>query len=215
MTIQTKKKFGFTGVGTVSALALSLAVLGACGDHNEVKTVEVTDGVQVPATAVETTTKDSDYAEASAPAGELIPPAPGEEGGLPDDREPLPDSPENLDPATLEGAGLALQEYAAAIEAGNFTDAYTYWSADDAVDEDDFIEDIGQYSEVRVLTGRPAFDNDEGDEAIVPVQIYGREADGTPFNMIGEAELKKSETGEWMITEVDLDRKGEITVVVE
>ncbi len=49
-----------------------------------------------------------------APEAPLNPPAPGEPGGLPDDRTPVLESP--IDPKSAQGAGQVLQTYFALAE---------------------------------------------------------------------------------------------------
>ena len=55
----------------------------------------------------------------------LDPPAPGEVGGLPDDRTPVAEG--KLDPKSPQGAAQRLQNYAALLEEGKYGDAFALW----------------------------------------------------------------------------------------
>lgn len=146
----------------------------------------------------------------------LIPPAPGEVGGLPDDREPLDESP--IDPRSVRGAGSVVERYAVALEQGRFADAYRLWRGNGAgsgMNTAEFTQSWSRYRDVRVLIGRPAAG--AAQTATVPVQIYGRVAATTkPFNQVGTLTLARnpdagdagSTASPWLIASADVKAVG-------
>src|SRR4030095_2850307 len=64
--------------------------------------------------------------KAEAPQASLNPPAPGEPGGLPDDRTPISEGP--IAPKSAQGAGQVLQTYFALLESGRSAEADKLWS---------------------------------------------------------------------------------------
>ena len=139
----------------------------------------------------------------------LNPPAPGEPGGLPDDRSPLAEG--KIDPKSAQGAGQVLQRYFALLEAGRHDEAERLWS--DPGTPADFAARLAEYREVHANIGTPA--NSEGAAGSiyidVPVQLYGRLADGKPFNASGTMTLRRvndvpgstAEQREWHIAKAD------------
>src|SRR6188768_1723986 len=81
------------------------------------------------------------------PETPVNPPAPGEPGGLPDDRMPVSEGP--IDPKSAQGAGQVLQAYFALVEQGEFTEANNLWS--DAATK----LDLTKYNEVHANIGGP------------------------------------------------------------
>lgn len=65
----------------------------------------------------------SETASVQAP---LNPPAPGEPGGLPEDRTPISEGA--IDLKTAQGAGQVVQSYFALVESGRFAEADKLWS---------------------------------------------------------------------------------------
>ena len=55
----------------------------------------------------------------------LAPPAPGQPGGLPDDRTPVSEAP--FTPESPQGAANVVQTYYALVEAGKYADAWKLW----------------------------------------------------------------------------------------
>ena len=148
--------------------------------------------------------------------GELIPPAPGEPGGLPDDREPLDESP--IDPQRIRGAGLTLEKYAGALETQNYMYAHSLWADQgDASGStaEEFATSLMKYHELHVLIGKPVAVDGSETVAEAPVQMYGRSNDGTTFNTVGPITLERSgddiETP-WEIVSSDLQPEGEVKV---
>ena len=115
----------------------------------------------------------------------LNPPAPGEPGGLPDDRTPISEGP--IDPKSGQGAGQVVQQYFALAESGKFAEANKLWSTG--------VErlDLTGYREVHANIGAPG--NVEGGAGSlyveIPVQLYGRLKDGKEFNSRGTMTLRR------------------------
>jgi hypothetical protein len=117
--------------------------------------------------------------------GPLNPPAPGESGGLPDDRTPVSEGP--IDPRSSQGAGQVVQSYFALVEAGRVTEANALWSVG--------VErlDLAGYREVHANVGAPG-DVEGGAGSLyveIPVQLYGRLKDGRQFNSRGIMTLRR------------------------
>ena len=128
-------------------------------------------------TANETTTVENE-----AP---LNPPAPGEPGGLPDDRTPISEGA--IDPKSGQGAGQVVQSYFALTESGRFAEANKLWSAG--------VErlDLAGYREIHANIGAPG-DVAGGAGSLyveIPVQLYGRLKDGKAFNSRGTMTLRR------------------------
>lgn len=117
-------------------------------------------------------------------AAPLNPPGPGEPGGLPDDRTPIPEGP--IDPKSAQGAGQVVQTYFALVEQGKFDEANKYWPSGDR-------PDFKGYKEVHANIGKPG--NVEGGAGSlyveVPVQLYGRLRDGKEFSSLGTLTLRR------------------------
>ena len=120
------------------------------------------------------------------PEPPLSPPAPGEPGGLPDDRTPLAEGP--IDPKSAQGAGQVLQHYFALAEQGKVAEANKSWS------EGAEKLDLGKYKEVHANIGAPG-DSEGAAGSIyvdIPVQLYGRTKDGKEFNARGTMTLRRA-----------------------
>jgi hypothetical protein len=115
----------------------------------------------------------------------LNPPAPGEPGGLPDDRTPISEGP--IDPKSAQGAGQVVQQYFALVESGKLAEASKLWSAG--------VErlNLAAYREVHASIGAPG--NVEGGAGSlyveIPIQLYGRLKDGKEFNSRGTMTLRR------------------------
>jgi hypothetical protein len=135
-----------------------------------------------PANEAEPAQTETMIVENEAP---LNPPAPGEPGGLPDDRTPISEGA--IDPKSGQGAGQVLQSYFALAESGRFAEADKLWSAG--------VErlDLTGYREVHANIGAPG--NVEGGAGSlyveIPVQLYGRLKDGKEFNSRGTITLRR------------------------
>jgi hypothetical protein len=154
-------------------------------------------------------------------AGLLVPPAPGEPGGLPDDRAPL-DEKAARDPTSVPASGATLERWGIALAQGRYGDAYRLWrerGRKSGMSEADFAQAYRRYSEIHVLVGRPVAD---GPQTVrVPVQLYGRlRATGRPFNLLGTMTLARNPAGQhgapgempWLITASDLKPRGTVRI---
>lgn len=136
---------------------------------------------------------------APAPAGTpvpapLDPPAPGEPGGLPDNRTPLAEGP--IAPESAQGAGQVVQSYFALIEQGRYAEAWRLWGEDgraSGMSEAEFAASFGRYREYHAQIGAPGrIEGAAGSLYVeIPVQAYGRLANGEPFNMLGPVRLRR------------------------
>lgn len=151
---------------------------------------------------------DSNLPEDNAmgPEAPLNPPAPGEPGGLPDDRTPVSEGP--IDPKSAQGAGQVLQTYFALVEQGKTTEANKLWS--DGAEK----LDLSKYKEVHANIGAPGGMEGAAGSSYVdyPVQLYGRLNDGKEFNSRGTMTLRRvndvpgstEEQRKWHIYKADL-----------
>ena len=153
-------------------IAIALLLAAACSKQSAV----------APANEAEPAANEITIVENEAP---LNPPAPGEPGGLPDDRTPISEGA--IDPKSGQGAGQVLQSYFALAESGGFAEANKLWSVG--------VErlDLTGYREVHANIGAPG--NVEGGAGSVyveiPVQLYGRLKDGKEFNSRGTMTLRR------------------------
>jgi len=154
--------------------------------------------------------------------GTLIPPAPGETGGLPDDRAPLNETAART-PTSLEASGATVQLWGLALSQGRYRDAYLLWAdggRSSGMSEPQFAQAYHRYSEIHVLVGRPEAGGAQ--TARVPVQMYGRmRDDGRPFNLVGTMTLTRNPAGQkgqqgqaaWLIAESDLSPRGTVRIL--
>jgi hypothetical protein len=119
----------------------------------------------------------------------LNPPVPGESGGLPDDRTPIPEGP--IDPNSAQGAAQVLQQYFALLESGRTTEADKLWS--DSGTHADFAKRLARYREVHANVGAPGETEGAAGSIYVdvPVQLYGRLQNGKEFNARGSMTLRR------------------------
>lgn len=164
--------------------ALVLAV--ACsGGETEMEAADNSQAVEAP-----TMEPAAPAPSAQAP---LEPVAPGEAGGLPDDRTPVSEAP--FTPDSAQGAANVLQTYYALIEQGDYDAAYALRSPSaDGPSAAEFAASFERYAEYHAQIGAPS--NIEGAAGSlyveVPVQIYGRLKDGKPFSSAGTVTLRRS-----------------------
>ena len=115
----------------------------------------------------------------------LNPPAPGQPGGVPDNRTPISEGV--IDPKSGQGAGQVLQSYFALVESGRFAEADKLWSKG--------VErlDLTGYREVHGNIGAPGkVEGGAGSLYVeVPVQLYGRLKDGEEFSSRGMMILRR------------------------
>lgn len=139
----------------------------------------------------------------------LTPPAPGQPGGLPDDRNMIAEGP--IDPKSPQGAGQVLQRYFGLIEAGRRAEADSLWS--DSGTPLEFADRLAQYREIHANIGAPGRPEGAAGSVYVeiPVQLYGRTTDGKEFSARGTMTLRRSndvpgstpEQREWRIYRSD------------
>ena len=124
----------------------------------------------------------------------LNPPAPGEPGGLDDDRTPVSEAPFTEDSA--QGAANVVQTYYALLEQGKYGQAYRLWEPGAAgMDAKAFAASFARYSEYHANIGAPGrIDAGAGQRYVtVPVQVYGRLKQGArPFNLRGSVTLHRT-----------------------
>jgi hypothetical protein len=198
---------------TTLAFVLLAGALGACGrgpeaeNQGDVNAADGTDNASVNAT---------EPAFEISPEGTLVPPAPGETGGLPDDRAPLDESAAR-DPTSVEASGATIERWGIALSEGRYGDAYRLWQFEgrqSGMSEQQFTESYRKYSEIHVLVGRPVA---EGPTSVrVPVQVYGRMREGSrPFNLVGMMNLQRNDKGDpaWLISDAELQPRGTVKIV--
>ncbi|HET6943179.1 MAG TPA: hypothetical protein VFH89_13550 [Sphingomicrobium sp.] len=174
---------GTSGTRRGSGAAIALLLLAACSQQSQQN--------DVVANASESVTP---VANAPSPEAPLNPPAPGEPGGLPDDRTPVVEGP--IDPKSAQGAGQVLQTYFALIEQGKYADAYKLWSdGGKATGETagQFAKSFEAYREFHANIGGPGDMEGAAGSSYVdyPVQLYGRTKDGKEFNARGTMTLRR------------------------
>ena len=151
----------------------------------------------------------------------VTPPAPGEPGGLDDDRTPISEAPFTAQSA--QGAANVVQTYYALLEAGKYREAWVLWRGRgeaSGMSAQAFAGSFGRYSEYHANVGAPGrIDAGAGQRYVtVPVQAYGRLKQGNrPFNLLGSVTLRRAgdvdgaiaEQRSWRIERADLKPRGE------
>ncbi|WP_066721300.1 hypothetical protein [Sphingomonas pituitosa] len=126
----------------------------------------------------------------------LSPPAPGQPGGLPDDRTPLSEA--RFTPDSAQGAANVVQTYYALVESGRYDQAWALWSDGGKASGGDakaFAARFAPYSEYHANIGAPGrIEAGAGQRYVtVPVQVYGRaRATAKPFYQLGEVTLHRA-----------------------
>ena len=142
--------------------------------------------------------------------------APGQPGGLPDDRTPIAEGP--IDDTSAQGAGQVLQRYYAALEAKEYDAAWRLWSdggAGSGQDAAAFAESFAGYSEYHAEIGAPGdMEGAAGSIYVeVPVRVYGKTTAGADFSNRGVATLRRvndvpgstAEQRHWQVYNVSVD----------
>jgi hypothetical protein len=182
------------------ALFLLPGLLAACGGSNPSQTgnsqaANARDPVDINAAAIEAQ-GDIDTYRANALENQPVPPAPGQPGGLPDNRTPLPEG--SIDPQSAQGAGQVVQHYYALLESGRYRQAWQLWGDGgkaSGMSADAFAASFDKYKEYHANIGAPGrIDAGAGQRYVeVPVQVYGILKDGNrPFNMLGKVILHRT-----------------------
>ncbi|RIA37654.1 hypothetical protein DFR49_3541 [Hephaestia caeni] len=131
-----------------------------------------------------------------APSPAANPPAPGEPGGLPDDRTPVSEAP--FTPESAQGAANVVQTYYALLEQGKYREAWQLWSEGgkaSGMSAEAFAAAFGKYKDYHANIGAPGrVDAGAGQRYVeVPVQVYGTLKDGEqPFNRRGSVTLHRT-----------------------
>jgi hypothetical protein len=146
---------------------------------------------------------EPDSGNAAMPAGnepveqtELIPDTikPGKPGGLPDDREPIPEGP--IDPRSAQGAGQVLRQFGGLLEQRRFAKAYRLWSDGgraSGLTEAQFATAYDKYAEIHSEVGTPG-DAEGAAGSIyvdIPFRLYGKLNSGEAFNQAGSVTLRR------------------------
>lgn len=122
------------------------------------------------------------------------PPAPGQPGGLPDDRTPISEAP--FSDTSAQGVANVVQTYYALLEGGQYDDAWRLWSDGgraSGMSEADFAASFSKYAEYHAQIGAPgAIEGAAGSLYVeVPVVVYGRLKSGGEFHMEGPVTLRR------------------------
>ena len=154
----------------------------------------------------------------------LVPPEPGEVGGLPADKSPVIEG--KIDPESPQGAAQVVQQYGSLLEQGKYGEAYQMWGAGGDVQgmtEKQFTDRFAKYSEVHTMVGGPTEPEGAAGSVYVtvPMQIYGRLKEGGTFNLVGPIILKRvnnvpgatTEQLEWHLSKSGLKPEGVVKEV--
>lgn len=149
------------------------------------------------------------------PGGEVSPRAPGQPGGLPDDRTPISEAA--FTPTSPQGAANVVQTYYALIGEGKYDEAWKLWGSGGKASnltQAQFAESFKAYRSYHAQVGGPGeTDGAAGSIYItVPVAVYGRYVDGRELHQAGKATLKRvngvdgatAEQLRWHITAIEL-----------
>lgn len=168
-----------------------LALLSACSENRGEE-----NGLAA-ADPIETARSGEDPSvPASPPQGTpepVEPVAPGQPGGLPDDRTPVSEAP--FAPESAQGAANVLQTYYALIEAGKYEEAWKLREPSAAAPSaKEFADSFARYSEYHAQVGAPSDISGAAGSLYVevPVQTYGRMKDGKSFSNAGTVTLRRS-----------------------
>ncbi|QDZ06696.1 hypothetical protein FPZ24_03730 [Sphingomonas panacisoli] len=151
---------------------------------------------------------------AAATPAPLNPAAPGQPGGLADDKTPVSEAP--FTPDSPQGAANVVQAYYALIGEGKYADAWKLWGDGGKASgqsADAFAASFGKYSEYRANIGAPGREDAGAGQryVTVPVQPYARLKDGTAAYWIGSIVLHRTvvdgataDQKAWRIKSIDL-----------
>jgi hypothetical protein len=192
------------------ALPLMLLIT-ACGQAAEngaaSNEMSVTNSTAAP---IPPPSPEPDYANMDIPV-----PAPGEPGGLPDDRTPVSEAP--FTPESAQGAANVVQTYFALLTERKYQEALALWQKGaDTPKMPDFGQSLDRYARLGANIGAPGrLDPGAGQVYVeVPVQFYGRLKTGAVVNMLGSATLHRvndvdgstAEQRRWHIVRIDLKK---------
>ena len=206
---------------TLTALALPLlAGLAACNKPASQEAADADGNVTMVDPGETVPEPDANMSAATR----LVPPAPGEPGGLPDDRTPVSEA--KFTPDSPQGAASVVERYAAALEQGKLQDAFAFWGENGkatGMTPGKFFEAFGKYSEIHAQIGAPGKPEGAAGSSFVevPLQLYGRLKDGGTFNLIGPVTLRRvnnvpgasADQLQWHIARSDLKPLGTVREV--
>ena len=196
-------------------IAASCLFLAGCGGGAEqaANSVAAANVTHVPTDEIAT----ADIAEtlpSPEPSYNTVEPiAPGQPGGLPDDRAPISEAPFTADSA--QGAASVVQTYYALIGEKKYADAYKLWEPEAVgMTQSVFVAGFDRYTQYNAQIGAPGeVDAGAGQRHVeVPVQLYGRFTTGKPFHMLGSVTLHRTgdvdgataEQKRWRIKSTDI-----------
>ena len=172
--------------------ALILLLLAGCTQQPSEPANTVNDAAPANEAPPANSAAPSNEAQPASDAVErthLNPPAPGQPGGLPDDRTPISEG--KIDPKSGQGAGQVLQSYFALLESDRGTQAGALWS--NSAEKGKFDARLAKYSEIHANIGKPGDPEGAAGSSYVdiPVQLDGRLKDGKEFHSLGSMTLRR------------------------
>lgn len=165
--------------------------------------------------------QDAAYAEMESAISEPVapePPPPSAPGNMlrpTDDRVPVPEA-SSLE-TSAQGAANVLRTYFALLEQARYREARNLWSdsgRSTGTSADAFAGTFDEYQEYHATIGAPGRIEGAAGSLYVdmPVQLYGRLANGEPFRMRGSATLRRAnevpgstvEQRKWRIASIEV-----------
>jgi hypothetical protein len=128
----------------------------------------------------------------------VSPPAPGQPGGLADDRTPISEAP--FTPTSAQGAANVVQIYYALLGEHRYEDAWKLWAQSgqnndqrSGMSADAFAASFAQYESYNANIGAPgAIEGAAGSLFVsVPVVIFARRKTGEEVHELGKATLRR------------------------
>src|SRR4051812_9286505 len=109
---------------------------------------------------------------------------------LPDDRMPLEEPKEPIDPKSAEAAGQVVQHYGALIEEKRFSQAEKLWG--DGTTATGFTLQLKRYPEVHIEIGKPGdMEGAAGSSYVtVPVIFYGKDKNAANIRRAADVSLR-------------------------
>jgi hypothetical protein len=154
---------------------------------------------------------DPPAARATIRQEQATPPAPGADGGLPNDPTQLAEPQGQIDPKGGEAAGQIVQQFAALIEQQRYDEAAKLWFSTDG--RKSFDQAFGDTAELHMQIGKPGVPEGAAGSAYVdiPVVMYGKRS-GKSFTRAGTAVLRRvndvpgstEEQRRWRIERIDI-----------
>ena len=173
------------------------AALSACSNP-ATNTVAANNSMATTTETVESETPAEPANDAGSDADQrYAPPAPGEPGGLPDDRAPIGEG--RIVTGSAQDAANIVQTYYALIGEAKYRQARALWREQgegSRMTADAFAASVAKFSEYHANVGAPGpIDAGAGQRYVeVPVQVYGRvKATRAPFNLRGTVTLHRTE----------------------